>query len=116
MYRAVARGCRWLAEPNVYVAGQFTDAHQNADLFLQRCGSFTRLDVLGRDLSIFARALQQDEREGRTWHYGGVENIMPALKCDSPGATHYSSETVLMELRQFLAVAPVAWRDWLTQD
>lgn len=89
------------------VHGAALEVRQRYESWVERISGIPRAR---RDLSIFARALQQDEREGCTWQYGGVENIMPALKGESPGTTRYSSETVLMELRQFLAVAPVAWR------
>ena len=89
------------------VHGAALEVRQRYESWVERISEIPRPR---RDLAIFTRALQQDEREGCTWHYGGVENIMPALKCANPGATRYSSEMLLMELRQFLAVAPVAWR------
>ena len=89
------------------VHGAALEVRQRYESWVERISGIPRPR---RDLSIFTRALQRDEHEGCTWRYGGVENIMPALKCDNPGATRYSSETLLRELRQFLAVAPVAWR------
>ncbi|MGR2708297.1 MULTISPECIES: DUF6687 family protein [Pseudomonas] len=107
----LARSERLLSHPDTrlveYAAIDLAVFHLPAGLGSDQ---FSGIPRARRDLAIFSRALQQDEREGCTWQYGGVENIMPALKCDRPGTTRYSSTTVLMELRQFLAVAPVAWR------
>ncbi|MGC5698788.1 hypothetical protein J4P02_01135 [Pseudomonas sp. NFXW11] len=62
-----------------------------------------------RDLAIFARALQQAEATPGQWHYPGVQEIMPGLKFVAERPSSLSVSQVLLELRQFLAQAPVAW-------
>jgi len=89
------------------VHGTVLEVRQRYESWVERISGIPRAR---RDLSIFARALQQDEKEEGVWRYGGVENIMPALKCEGSGSSVYSMETLLVELRQFLQVAPVAWR------
>ncbi|NWA43640.1 hypothetical protein HX871_28290 [Pseudomonas reactans] len=89
------------------VHGAVLEVRQRYESWVERISGIARAR---RDLSIFARALQQDEKEEGVWRYGGVENIMPALKYEGSGSSGYSMETLLVELRQFLKVAPVAWR------
>lgn len=88
------------------IHGTVLEVRQRYESWVERISGIPRAR---RDLSIFAQALQQDEREGGVWRYGGVENIMPALKYEGPDSTRYAAETLLMELRQFLKVAPAAW-------
>lgn len=88
------------------VHGTVLEVRQRYESWVERISGIPRAR---RDLSIFAQALQREEREGGVWRFGGVENIMPALKCDGPGSTRYTIETLLVELRQFLKVAPIAW-------
>lgn len=88
------------------VHGTVLEVRQRYESWVERISGIPRAR---RDLSIFAQALQQDERDGGVWCYGGVANIMPALKYEGPGSTRYPAETLLAELRQFLKVAPPAW-------
>ncbi|UII68965.1 hypothetical protein LVW35_14780 [Pseudomonas sp. HN11] len=88
------------------IHGSVLEVRQRYESWVERISGIPRAR---RDLAIFARALQQDEKEEGVWRYGGVENIMPALKYDGPGSSRYAMETLLVELRQFLQVAPVAW-------
>ncbi|PHM39795.1 hypothetical protein Xmau_02395 [Xenorhabdus mauleonii] len=62
-----------------------------------------------RDLSIFMRALESAEPNGCPWYYDGVQYIMPRFGRGSSQPTHLPIETILDELKHFLAVAPPAW-------
>ncbi|MDD0975020.1 DUF6687 family protein [Pseudomonas fontis] len=88
------------------VHGAVLEVRQRYESWVERVSGIPRAR---RDLSIFAQALQQDERAAGVWRYSGVEYIFPALKYEGAGATCYAIDTLLVELRQFLAVAPIAW-------
>ncbi|CDM87993.1 DUF6687 family protein [Xenorhabdus bovienii] len=62
-----------------------------------------------RDLSILARALQSAETEDCRWHYDGVQHIMPRLGRNGAPLSSLSVETIVCELKRFLAIAPAAW-------
>ncbi|AYA42047.1 hypothetical protein HZS38_17100 [Xenorhabdus nematophila] len=62
-----------------------------------------------RDLSILARALQSAETKGCLWYYDGVQYIMPLFGRNGTQPTSLPIETILHELKHFLAIAPAAW-------
>ncbi|WP_232326180.1 DUF6687 family protein [Xenorhabdus hominickii] len=62
-----------------------------------------------RDLSILAQALQSAETKDFCWHYDGVQHIMPRLGRDGAQLSSLPIETIVSELKHFLAIAPAAW-------
>ncbi|MDC9594504.1 hypothetical protein PSI17_13070 [Xenorhabdus sp. IM139775] len=62
-----------------------------------------------RDLSILAQALESAETKDCHWHYDGVQHIMPRLGRDGAQLSSLPIETIVCELKRFLAIAPAAW-------